>query len=256
MLSRCVVSFSLRVGWFRPTSTQSFDAFVTKINFRMYKHPTRLLIAILTFVLGISAVVSWFYYRESQKVKIELPDARWESIFFKLINKTTELGGLDELRKTSLKRDDIEVRVWRGFGLGDLEGVILKRTNNQWRAFHVKADDYVEPQRVKVKELNPPKSSWNSFWNNIAGKGILTLRDPSEINCEVGGIDAGSYVEINQNKIYRTYRFSDGKCDGVLRMEEIGDIISEEFDSGQEQCKTTEWFACTKLRKSYKQDTR
>ena len=217
----------------------------------MYKHSTRISIAVFTFVLGISAVISWFYYRESQKVKIELPDSRWEQIFFNLINKTTKLGKLEELRKTSLREGDIEVRVWRGFGLGDLEGVILKRINNQWTAFHVKADDYAEPQRVEVKEVKPLKSSWESFWKNLAEQGLLTLRDPSEINCEDSGIDGTNYVvEINQNKIYRTYRMrEDGKCDGVRQMEKIDDLIGEEFDSGREQCKTAEWFACAKLRK-------
>lgn len=223
----------------------------------MFKHSTRLVIAILTCVLGLSAVVGWFYYRESQRVKIELPDSRWEQIFFKLINKTTELGGLEELRKTSLRGDDIEIRVWRGFGLGDLEGVILKRTNNQWRAFHVKADDYTEPQQVEVKELNPPKFGWDSFWKNANEQGLLTLRDPSEKNCEDSGLDGTSYVvEINRNKIYRTYQMrSGGKCGGVQQMEEIDDLIGEEFDSGQEQCKTTEWFACATLRKSYRQNS-
>ncbi|HQU86445.1 MAG TPA: hypothetical protein PKY59_25165 [Pyrinomonadaceae bacterium] len=173
----------------------------------MSKHSARLLIAILTFVFSISVVAGWIYYRESQRVKIELPDARWEQISFKLINKTTELGGLDELRKVILNQDDIEVRVWRGFGLADLEGVILKRTDNQWNAFHVKADDYVEPQRVEVKKLPSPKSGWEFFWNNLTEQGLLTLRDPSEKNCEDGGLDGTSYVvEINQNKIYRTYR--------------------------------------------------
>jgi hypothetical protein len=224
----------------------------------MYKHPSRLLIAILTFILGISVVAGWLYYRESQRVKIELPDDRWEQIFFRLINKTTELGGLNELRKTSLKRDEIEVRVWRGFGLGDLEGVILKRTNNQWKAFHVKADDYSEPQRAEVKELNSPKSGWDSFWKNLAEQGLLTLRDPSENNCEDSGIDGNSYVvEINQNKLYRTYRMREGgKCPGVQQMEAIDDIIGEEFDSGREECKTAEWFACAKLRKSYRQNAK
>jgi hypothetical protein len=222
----------------------------------MYKHPIRLLIAILTFVLGISVVVGWFYYQETQKIKIELPNARWESIFFKLINKTTELGGLDELRKTSLEKDNIEVRVWRGFGLGDLEGVVLKRIDGQWSALHVKANHYTEPQRVKVKKLDSPKSGWDSFWNNIEKKGILTLRDPSEKNCEDDGIDGTSYViEINQKKTYRTYRMrEEGKCDGVRQMEQIDDIIGEEFDSGLEECKTAEWFACTKFRKSYREN--
>jgi len=217
----------------------------------MSKQSARILIGVLTFVLGISAVVGWFYYRESQKVKIELPDSRWEQIFFKTIDKTTELGGIEELRKTSLRGDDIEVRVWRGFGLGDLEGVILKRTNNQWKAFHVKADDYAEPQQAEVKELNPPKSGWESFWKNLTEQGLLTLRDPSETNCEDSGLDGTSYVvEINQNKVYRTYQMrEDGKCFGVRQMEEIDALIGEEFDSGREQCKTAEWFACAKLRK-------
>ena len=155
----------------------------------MHKHPTRLLIAILTFALGISAAVGWFYYQESQRVKIELPDSRWEPLFFRLINRTTELGEFKELRKTKLNADDIEVRVWRGFGLGYLEGVILKRTNNQWKAFHVKADHYAEPEQAEVKELNPPKSGWHSFWKNLTEQGLLTLRDPSETNCEDSGID-------------------------------------------------------------------
>ncbi len=217
----------------------------------MSNHSTRILIAVLTFVLGISAAVGWFYYRESQKVKIELPNSQWVRIFFKTIDKTTKLGGLEELRKISLRGDDIEVRVWRGFGLGNLEGVILKRTNNQWKAFHVKADDYAEPQQAGVKELNPPKSGWQSFWKNLTEQGLLTLRDPSETNCEDGSIDGTSYVvEINQNKIYRTYRMrEDGKCSGVQQMEEIDDLIGEEFDSGREQCKTAEWFPCAKLRK-------
>ena len=223
----------------------------------MYKHPARLLIAILTFILGISVVASWLYYRESQKVKIELPNHRWEQIFFKLIDRTTELGELNSLRKTALTGDDIEVRVWRGFGLGDFEGVIFKRINNQWQAFHVKADNCCEPQKVEVEELNPPKSGWNSFWEKATEQGLLTLRDPSEKNCEDSGLDGTSYViEINQNKIYRTYQMREGgKCDGVRQMEAMDDLIGEEFNSGQEQCKTTEWFACAKLRKTYRQKT-
>ena len=224
----------------------------------MYKHPTRLIIAVLTFLLGISVVTGWLYCRESQRVEIELSNSGWEQIFFRTINRTTELGGLDELRKTSLKRDDIEVRVWRGFGLEGLEGVILKRTNKQWKAFHVKADVYAEPQRVELKALNPPKSGWDSLWKMATEHGLLTLRDPSEINCEDSGFDGTSYVvEINQNNFYRTYRMrAGGKCDGVQQLEEIDDLIGEEFDSGLEQCKTVEWFACTKLRKSYKQNAK
>jgi hypothetical protein len=149
----------------------------------------------------------------------------------------------------SLKDNDIEVRVWRGFGLSPLEAVILSRTNNQWSAQHIKTDNYYDYEKVELKQLNSPKSGWESFWKQIADRGILTLRDPSEINCEDDGLDGTSYVvEINQNKIYRTYQMRDGgKCNGVRQIEEIAEIIGLEFDSGQEQCKTTEWFACMTL---------
>jgi hypothetical protein len=234
----------------------------------MYKLSTRLLIVLLTFVIGISSAGGWFYYQESQKTQIILPNSRWESLFFNGfrkdgtseeksggINQATKLAGLKELRKTRVKDGDIEVRVWRGFGLSPLEAVILSRTNNQWSAQHLKTDNYYDYEKVELKQLNSPKSGWETFWKQLTDNGILTLRDPSEINCEDSGLDGTSYVvEINQNKIYRTYQMrSGGKCDGVQQMEEIGEIIGLEFDSGLEQCKTTEWFACMTFLKTRNQ---
>ena len=218
---------------------------------RMSKYTTRISIAVLTFILGVSAVMAWLYVREDQKVEVQLPNANWERIFFTAIDRTTTQGKLDELRKTKLRRGDIEVRVWRGFGLGNLEGVILKRTNDDWKAFHVKADDPSEPRQVDVNELHP-KSGWGPFWNKLTEKGLLTLRDPSEVGCEDVGIDGNGYVvEVNQDKVYRTYRMrEDGECPGTRQMEEMDDLIGEEFDSGQEQCRTSEWFACAALRKA------
>jgi hypothetical protein len=208
------------------------------------------------FLIGIFGVAGWYFYKESQKPQIILPNARWEQIFFKEINNATKLSGLEDLRKISLGKADVEIRVWRGFSLDPLEAVILKRIDGIWTAFHIKTDNYDEATKAEVKRLNKPKSGWESFWKSIEEKGILTLPDAFEINCEVGGIDAMSYVvEINQDKTYRTYRYSDEKCNQVEQMEEIGEIIGEEFDSGNEECKTTEWFACMTLRKSLNQTT-
>lgn len=219
---------------------------------RMSRYTKRILVSGLTFILGVSVVTGWLYLGEDQKVELQLPNSKWERIFFGLINKTTDLGKLDELRVTKLSGDDIEVRVWRGFGLADLEGVILKRTNDKWEGLHVKANDPMEPQQVKVTELSHPKSGWESFWIKLTENGLLTLRDSSEIGCEDRGIDGTNYVvEINHNKVYRTYRTREhGECIGARHMEEIDDLIGEEFDSGQEQCKRSEWFACASLRKS------
>lgn len=229
----------------------------------MNKLFSRTLIILSTFVVGISCVAGWLYYQESQKPQIILPNSRWESIFFNgvenhkfgSINQITKLGGLTELRKTIVRKGDIELRIWKGFGLEPLEGVILKQVDGKWSALHLKEIDF---DKVAVENLTPPKSGWEYFWQQLVDKEILTLRDSSEINCGEGGIDGESYVvEINQNKIYRTYRlspsYSEGKCREVNQMIDISNLIGEEFDSGNQECKRDEWFACTKLRKSYKQ---
>ncbi|MDQ6787025.1 MAG: hypothetical protein M3033_09480 [Acidobacteriota bacterium] len=219
----------------------------------MYKFSIRFSIVILTFFIGIFAAAHWFYNQEAQQVQIILLVSSGDSIYFKEINQATNLGGLTQLRKTYLGKDDIEVRVWRGFGLSPLEGVILKRTNGEWLALHIKTDHYAEPKQAEVKQLSPPKSGWESFWKQLVDKEILTLRQSSENECDIPGNDEMGYViEINQDKTYRNYSYPvSGKCREAKQTKDIGEFIGLEFDSGREECKTTEWFACTTLRKAH-----
>lgn len=229
----------------------------------MNKLSSRFLIIVSTFLIGISSVAGWFFYQESQKPQIILPNSRWEQIYFNgtenrkfgTINQTTNLGGLTELRKTIVKKGNLEIRIWRGFGREPLEGVILKQTDNHWSGLHLKETDI---DKAEVENLSPPKSGWESFWQQLVDKEILTLRDSSEIGCGEGGIDGVSYVvEINQNKIYRTYMlspsYSDGNCQEIKQIQDISNLIGEEFDSKNQECKRDEWFACTKLNKSFRQ---
>jgi hypothetical protein len=219
----------------------------------MNKLRTHLIIIILTFAAGISAASGWIYFQKSAGIQIIIPNARWEQFFFRSINDATEKAQLPRLRKVSLYNDDIEVRIWRGFGLSNLEAVILKRRAGKWSASHLKADTYIQPfENVEVKELDAPKSGWDSFWNQMNERKLLELPDASEIGCDIAMIDGvGHVVEINRNRIYRTYLYQSGtgKCREAQLMDEIGEIIGLEFDSGNEQCKTTEWFACMTFRK-------
>lgn len=220
----------------------------------MYKFSTKLFVVILTFVIGVFAVVGWFYYQESQKIQIIVPDARRDSIYFKEINKATNLGELSELRKTNLRKGDIELRVWRGFSLSPLEGIVLKRVDGKWSGLHIKTDNYYEAEKAEVQQLNQPKSGWDFFWKQVVDKKILTLPQSTENECDIPDIDGIGYVvEISQDKVYRTYSYPEDngrKCREAKLMEDIGEIIGLEFDSGREQCKTTEWFACMTFRKS------
>ena len=217
----------------------------------MKKVPKFLFITIATFTVGVCSVAGWLYYRESQRIEVSVPNAHWEPLFFKTINKTTELAGVPELRKTVVGEEDVEVRFWHGFGLSNLEGVILRRNAGRWSAFHIEADDYIEPHSATIKQLSPPKSGMESLWNKLNTLGLLTLPDASEIHCDVSVIDGESYVvEINQNHKYRTYRYSYGECQEAALVETMDMTIGGEFATKSDQCTRAEWFGCARFRLS------
>src|SRR2546426_579353 len=97
--------------------------------------------------------------------KRELTVNRWERIFFQPINKTTETANLLPLRETPVNANDMEIRIWRGFGLGPFEALILKRSSAEWSAVHIVSDAYEPEGKTSISQLKTPKGGWNSFWN-------------------------------------------------------------------------------------------
>ncbi len=202
---------------------------------------------LITFIIGVSV---WILQDKFEPTQLEIPNASWEKSFFKEIDNVTNLSDLQELRKTNLSKNDLEIRIWRGFGLSNLEGIVIIRTKGNWSAIHIKGDSYIEIKNTTVTKLRVPKSGWDSFWNKINETGILTLPDASQINCDASGFDGTSYVvEANHLKKYRTYRYymSSLKCDEAKQLEKIGEIIAEEFDDGKGVCKRAEWIPCARL---------
>ena len=53
--------------------------------------------------------------------QLDIPKGVWEPIFFEAIDERAGLSGLKTLRSGSLPDDDLEVRVWHGFGLTALD---------------------------------------------------------------------------------------------------------------------------------------
>jgi hypothetical protein len=221
----------------------------------MNKIRTRFAIALVTFIIGVIATTLFVLNRgdmsqhqppitageaqDASSLRVIIPNASWEPIFFREINSVTKLSGQSDLRKTNLADGDFEVRVWWGFSLSPLEGVTLRRVVGQWSAIHTKADNYHEPSKATRVELRPPKSGWETFWQRLVDSRILTLPDASELNCNVNGIDGGAYVvEVNRDRTYRTYMYdspSEAKCNEAKQMIKIGDIIFEEFNLGKSQ---------------------
>ncbi len=201
----------------------------------MRKLRTRLIIALLTFLLGVTAAAVWYLCRPSanQEVRLVIPHAGWEPIYFRGINSVARLSGQTDMRKTVLAEGEVEVRVWRGFGLEPLEGITLRRIGDRWSAIHVKADNYYEPERAERRELCPPKFGWEAVWQRLTNEGILTLPDGAEANCSVDGLDGLAFVvETSAGNTYRTYKYGNpmlAECKEAKRMMEIANTLYQEF---------------------------
>jgi hypothetical protein len=192
----------------------------------------KILIAVVTLMASCS------YLPQSQptpatpkQLKLNVPKETWEPIFFKAIDERAKLGNIKPLRSAALPNGDLEVRVWRGFGLTPLAGFLLKRASGKWSAF------YLAPtwNRTldKSQSLPAPKSGWDACWQRLETAGLLALPDASEIACETMINDGVSYVvEYNRDAAYRTYSYDNpdrAKCDDAKRMIQAANIIAEEF---------------------------
>jgi hypothetical protein len=214
----------------------------------MPKLTIRLIVALLAFLLGVAATMAFLFksenrmhqgdvtpvVQERQELRLIIPDAGWEPIFFKPLNELTTEVNLPKLRTVLLPDNDFEVRVWAvGGGQGEAHGFMLKRSAGQWATVHLRGMG--EPMHVQKYEetLATPISGWERAWERLMSVGLLTLPDGSEAHCNASVIDGVSYiVEINMNKTYRTYMYENpkaAKCNEARQMTQIVEIIDKEF---------------------------
>jgi len=210
--------------------------------------------AVLVFFVGVAGAACWFNREETKRAPDIVSVSRFDSIFSKDIRLATSLADIPDLREFSLGGEDMEVRIWRVRYLPAEEAVFIKRVNGEWsgRHFRLKVNEHGDIQPAEVRELRTPGSGWQIFLGQLGEKGLFLLPLTAENECDTRGFDGIRYiVEISQNNTYRNYQYPAGDdCRESKRMTEIGEIIGLEFDSGQEQCKEFEWFACITYRKA------
>jgi hypothetical protein len=219
----------------------------------------KLAVALITFTLGVSVATVWIIkhsstaivqqkigiastQQEKRELRLDIPKDIWEPIFFKSINERARVANLSNLREVTLPSDDLEVRVWAGFGLTTLEGFNLKRTDGQWSAIHLEGISARLPRSEYQRTLQAPESGWETCWKRLVDAGIATLPDAEAIHCNPHINDGFSYVvEFNMNKTYQTYMYENpdaAKCSEAKQMMNISEIIAEEF--GLEEFKIKE----------------
>jgi len=147
------------------------------------------------------------------------------------INEQTKLARLSSLEGVKLSPNNMEVRIWHGFGLIVPQGLIIKRIDGQWSAMLAASSG---------RKIDQPKSGWESCWIRLTNAGLLKLPDATRLGKEPVDPDVLSYVvELNVNGEYRSYHYTYPEAsehEEAKRMMQIGEIIADEF--GLPQFKT------------------
>ena len=165
--------------------------------------------------------------------RVIIPQESWEPIYFKEIDERATIAKLSSLRRAALPKDDLETRLWIGFGLTALRGFDLKRSGGHWQGAYIQGIYSGLPRSEYEITLRPPKSGWEGLWRRLSDKGLLSLPDARSIACEGGALDGLSYVVENSiDHTYRTYMYDNpqfAKCKEAKQMIEIANMFDDEF---------------------------
>lgn len=171
--------------------------------------------------------------QRKEGLRLIIPNDTWGPIYFRSINERTSEANIPSLQTVVLPEGDFEVRVWVGFGLYGIDGLVLRRSGGRLSALHLYGMIERPPRDKYEGEIGPPKSGWPNAWRRLEEAGILTLPDASSINCDSGINDGKSYVvEVNKDSVYRTYHYDNpdyAKCAEAKQMIKLGEVIAEEF---------------------------
>lgn len=157
-------------------------------------------------------------------LKLEIPQATWEPIFFVAIDALSKKEGWKPLRGMDLGDDAFELRVWVGFGLMPLQGKRIRRVGKEWTGYLV-VDGSGEEKLMYNHEF-PLGPKWENEWEKIKELGILKLPDSSTLPGEVLMLDGVSYVvEFNDGSHYRTYRYGNPECQKWPEAKKVREIV-------------------------------
>ena len=140
----------------------------------------QLFVGFLVFLLLGTGTAACFTTRRPDGQKPEpsskvVSEARWEPIFFKMINERLAESGIAELRTSQMTGDDLEVRVWVGFGGGIGEdGIILRHSSGQWSGLYLHGISRGPRLATTVSNLAAPGSGWEVAWQKLTQAGLLT----------------------------------------------------------------------------------
>jgi len=201
---------------------------------------------VLTLLVGIGVTIAFLYsgkgvnhllnaaatVQNPRELRLDIPDARWESSFFETLEERTKKVNLASLRAVVLPDHDLEVRFWYDH-FETISGLIIRRSSEKWSAAYLHQVHDNQPSSVKLESIGAPKSGWDAIWTRLSSAGILTLPDASKTKCKSDALDGLGYVvESNLDREYRVYRYGNpqlAECDEAKRVVLIEEIIADAF---------------------------
>lgn len=154
-------------------------------------------------------------------------------VFADAIDERATAAGLKRLRTFPIDKDDIELRIWAGFGLTTLDGYVFKRTKGVWSGQRL-FSDYVHDKFIERNApLQDPKNGWEALWIALKSHRVLSLPDAELINCNGHMEDGfGFVVELRKGRDYRTYSYenADNLCPEASEMSAIYHQILGDFN--------------------------
>lgn len=143
------------------------------------------------------------------------------------------------LKDALREKNDLELRIWKGFGLQitGLQGLILTRVEGTWEATHLAGySPELKPGGGNLRQwidLDEPRSGWDGLWRQLDDLDVLTLPDATQLEGEVGVLDGTAYVvELCADGTYRTYHYNNPSYQPwpeAKKMLAIDKLIRSEF---------------------------
>ena len=119
-------------------------------------------------------------------------------------------GGFGDLRRHALPKGDAAVRVWNGFGITNLIGVVLRSKGGVWTATRL-IGGFDDPKHPSRKVVYPaPVGGWPAFWRRAEALKVWSLPDESALpQKDRKWVNDGfsTLVETARDGRYRAYAY-------------------------------------------------
>lgn len=122
--------------------------------------------------------------------------------FSKIVDKILVNSSKKSSSKQKLSGEELEIRIWCGFGARPIRGISLQNKKRIFSAIYF--DELGES-----KYLTPPLSGWDVLWNKLNDLNILDLPNDNEVGAVEPFPDSEVvFVEIFNNQGYRSYSYN------------------------------------------------